>query len=148
MAERSRALSRLLGCEFPLVQAPMAGGTSTPALAAAVSEAGGLGSLACGYLAPEALEREVAEARALTGRPFAVNLFVQHESPPAPDAAALRAALEALAPFHAELGLEPPALPEAPPPSFDRQLDAVLRARPAVFSFTFGLPTPPHMAAL
>src|SRR5881392_2508850 len=62
--------------DHPIVQAPMAGGPSTPALAAAVSEAGGLGFVAAGYLSPEALEQRIAQTRGLTGRPFGVNLFV------------------------------------------------------------------------
>ena len=60
----------------PVVQAPMAGGPSTPALAAAVSGAGGLGCLAAGYRTPDAVREEVRAVRALTGERFAVNVFV------------------------------------------------------------------------
>jgi nitronate monooxygenase len=70
----------------PVVQAPMAGGISTPALAAAVSDAGGLGFLAAGYLEPEAVAAEVAELRALTDRPFGLNLFAPAGSPADPAA--------------------------------------------------------------
>ncbi len=62
--------------EHPVVQAPMAGGPSTPDLAVAVSEAGGLGFLAAGYKTAEAVGREVAQVRSRTGAPFGVNLFV------------------------------------------------------------------------
>ena len=68
-------------CELPIVQAPMAGGTDSPALAAAVSAAGGLGSLGCAYLAPAELEAVAAAVRRLTPRPFALNLFVRPEVP-------------------------------------------------------------------
>jgi nitronate monooxygenase len=61
---------------IPIVGAPMAGGPTTPELAAAVSEAGGLGFLAAGYLSVGALAERIAATRALTDRPFGVNLFV------------------------------------------------------------------------
>ena len=59
----------------PIVGAPLAGGPSTPALAAAVSEAGGLGFLAAGYLTPAAMAEDIAAAPGLTSRPFGVNVF-------------------------------------------------------------------------
>src|SRR3954466_16123911 len=61
--------------ELPIVQAPLAGGASTPALAAAVCEAGGLGFLAAGYKSVDAVAADIAELRALTERPFGVNVF-------------------------------------------------------------------------
>ena len=66
---------------LPIVQAPMAGGASRPPLAAEVSEAGGLGFLAAGYKTPEAMRQEIAEMRALTSRPFGVNLFMPQPLP-------------------------------------------------------------------
>jgi nitronate monooxygenase len=71
------ALSAL---EHPIVQAPLSGGPSTPALAAAVCEAGGLGFVAAGYKAVDAVARDISEVRSRTDRPFGVNLF----APPAP----------------------------------------------------------------
>src|SRR2546423_9532586 len=68
--------------EIPIVQAPLAGGPSTPALAATVADAGGLGFLAAGYRTPGDVRREIAELRRLTGRPFGLNLF----APPGPPA--------------------------------------------------------------
>jgi nitronate monooxygenase len=73
--------------EHPIVQAPMGGGPSTPALAAAVSNAGGLGFLAAGYLTIDAVRRDVEAVRGLTGRPFGVNLFAPPQ--PVPDPAAV-----------------------------------------------------------
>ncbi|MEU3514788.1 nitronate monooxygenase [Streptomyces sp. NPDC006654] len=70
----SSALTDL--CRFPIVQAPMAGGASGPQLAAAVSEAGGLGFLAAGYKTADGMYQEIKQLRGLTGRPFGVNLFV------------------------------------------------------------------------
>jgi nitronate monooxygenase len=126
-----------LGLDHPIVQAPMGGGASTPELVAAVSGAGGLGSLAAGYSAPGAIVDTAAAVRRLTGRPFAINLFAPLPPP------SLRGAddmLAVLAPYHAALGMDPPRLPDQPPPAFAEQAEAVLAARPAVFSFTFGVP--------
>jgi len=80
----------------PIVLAPLAGGPSTPALAAAVSDAGGFGFLAAGYRSPDALGEEVAALRALTDAPFGVNLFVP--GAPAADPAAVRAHVDRLGP--------------------------------------------------
>jgi nitronate monooxygenase len=66
----------------PIVQAPMAGGVSVPRLAAAVSEAGGLGFLAAGYKTADGMYQEIKQLRGLTGRPFGVNLFMPHPEYP------------------------------------------------------------------
>src|SRR5438309_1305673 len=68
-------LLRRLGMENPIIGAPMGGGPTTPELVAAVSNAGGLGSLAAAYLTPEQIAAGIQSVRRLTGRPFAVNLF-------------------------------------------------------------------------
>jgi len=75
-----QVLARRLGIHYPIILAPMAGGPSTPELVAAVSEAGGLGSLGAGYLTPEAIRSAIRDVRARTGRPFAVNLFIPDPS--------------------------------------------------------------------
>lgn len=128
----------LFDIEHPIIQAPMGGGPSTPALVAAVSNAGGLGSLAGAYLKPEQIAETIHETRALTSRPFAVNLFAggyDHSVP-----AGAERMLDLLAEVHRELGLPAPELPVIPANPFQDQLDAVLEAQPAVFSFTFGIP--------
>jgi nitronate monooxygenase len=130
---------------FPIVQAPMAGGPDTPALAAAVSRAGGLGSLGCAYLSAEKIEAVAAEVRAQTDRPFALNLFAPAEE--APDAAAAARVSPFLDEVRGELGLAPPQ-PRPRGDSFAAQLAAVIRVRPAVFSFTFGMPQPDDLAAV
>lgn len=137
-----------LGLSIPLVQAPMAG-TSTPALAAAVCNAGGLGSIAVGTLTPEAAARDIAQVRAATDRPFNVNLFVH--AAPAPDPAGDAAWIAALTPLFAKFGAEPPARLEAIYPTFagNRDMLAVLvDLAPAVVSFHFGLPEAEAIAAL
>lgn len=128
---------RRLGIEHPVIAAPMGGGPSTPELVAAVSGAGGMGSLAGAYLAPEQVADEIRRVRALTDRPFAVNLFAGgyhlESGDPAPMLAVMRE-------VHAELGLPEPSIAPVPPDPFPAQLEVVLRERPAAFSFTFGIP--------
>ena len=123
---------------LPVVGAPMAGGPSTPALAAAVSGAGGLGFLAAGYKAPDAVAAEVDAVRAATTAPFGVNLFVVE--PYEPDAASLDAYRRSLEPEAARLGAE---LGEArwDDDHWQEKVDLVLDSRPDVVSFTFGCPS-------
>ncbi|HEX9107661.1 MAG TPA: nitronate monooxygenase, partial [Longimicrobiales bacterium] len=133
---------------------PMAGGFTPPRLVAAACEGGALGSIAGAYLTPEGIGQAVAEVRALTGRPFAVNLFSSgafSDRGGAGGAGAevdLAPMLELLGRWHARLGLAPPAPIPTPPDAFEAQLEAVLAARPAVFSFTMGTPRSQAMAAL
>lgn len=130
-------LLRRLGVEHPIIQAPMAGGPSTPTLVAAVSSAGALGSFAGGYLPPDAIRGAVREIRRLTERPFALNLFVPEPAARQVDAEEIARANEALRPFREELGLPPPpSLPS--PPRFPDQLAVAMEEKVPVFSFTFG----------
>lgn len=140
-----RALCELLGVEHPILQAPMAG-VATPALVAAVAEAGALGSLGGGYLAPDALRRAIREVRERTARPFGVNLFAA-APPPRPPDEAIAGAAAAVAPLRAHLGLGPPPPPPEPVP-FAAQLAVVLDEAVPVFSFTFGALGPEDVAAL
>lgn len=124
-------------------------GTSTPALAAAVSNAGGLGSLGLGSVdAPKALATIEAIDR-LTNRAFNVNLFCHQ--PPRSDPARDRRWIETLRPEFEKFGVEPPAALREIYQSFvnDRaMLEMLLRTRPKVVSFHFGLPTPAAIKAL
>ena len=141
----STGLTRLLGIQHPIIQAGMAGGATTPRLVAAVSEAGGLGTLGAAYMAPEAIHEAIREVRALTDGPFAVNLFV-----PEPFDASLYDPGEVNAPlavYREELGIEAPeGLSYVQP--FEDQLAVVLEERVPVFSFTFGVPEEEHLSAL
>ena len=135
---------RRLGIACPIIQGPMGGGPSTPELVAAVSNAGGLGSLGAAYLTPDQISDAVRRIKALTDRPFNVNLFAgAWQTANAVDPAAM---LALLAEAHAALGLPAPTVPAVPPDPFDAQLEAVLAARPAIFSFTFGIPGKDAMA--
>jgi nitronate monooxygenase len=127
-----------LGIQYPIIQAPMAGGFTTPQLVAAVSNSGGLGSLGAAYLTPEQIRESVREIRALTDKPFNVNLFCGgYDANPRADSAPMMALL---AEIHKELEIAAPVLPVVPPDPFPQQVVAVLEAHPAVFSFTFGMP--------
>jgi nitronate monooxygenase len=137
---------RELGIEHPIIQAPMAGGPSTPELVAAVSNAGALGSLGSAYSTPEQITSDIKKVRALTEKPFNVNLFAGGYAPESEVDAAPMLAL--LAEIHEALHLPPPALPAWPRNPFAEQLQAVLEARPAVFSFTLGIPEPQAIARL
>ena len=139
-------LLKKLGIEHPIIQGPFGGGPSTPELTAAVSNAGGLGSLGAAYQTPDQITETIRRIRALTDRPFQVNLFaggwqtdVQFD--PAP-------MLEVLSEIHATLGLPAPQAPQPSPDPFLAQLEAVLDARPPVFSFTFGIPDRDAMSRL
>ena len=123
--------------DLPVIQAPMAGGPSTPQLAAAVSSAGGLGFLAAGYKSAEAMRKEIDTVRSLTTQPFGVNLFVPQPSVISPEA--LQKYADSLAPdaerFGARLGE-----PKHDDDDWDRKLEALLELAPAVVSFTFDVP--------
>lgn len=122
---------------MPVVGAPLAGGPSTAELAAAVSGAGGLGFLAAGYRTAEELERELGRVRALTSRPFGVNLF--YPARDEVDDAAVAAYAERLRAEGERYGVEP-GEPRWSDDDWDAKLELVAREPPAVVSFTFGCP--------
>lgn len=142
MAAKSE-LERRLALEVPIVQGPFGGGFSTPRLAAAVSGAGGLGSFGAHQLSPSAILDSAASIRALTARPFALNLWVSNRDfEGGLPRAGVERMMERLAPYARELGIEPAAPIEQTIHRFEDQAQAVLEARPAVFSFVFGVPRP------
>lgn len=130
-------LAARLGLQGPLIQAPMAGGATTPELVAAVSNAGALGSLGGAYLNPAELEKIIRQIKALTDRPFAVNLFAPSPEP-ALNEAQVQTALVATKSYRQELGIPDPAVRPPFCQNFEKQFSVVLTERPAVFSFTFG----------
>ena len=123
----------------------MAGGPSTPALAIAVCEAGGLGFLAAGYRSAAELAGEIETVRAGTGEPFGVNLFMPPGGPADPRAVAEYA--ERLAPLAAEAGVEL-GEPRHDDDEFEPKLELLAAAPPAVVSFTFGCPRPAEIERL
>ncbi len=126
--------SEKLGLRLPLIQAPMAGGPSSTELVAACSAAGALGSFGFAYTPPQEMKKQAAAARAKTDRPFGINLFVSPQPGPI-DAVHQSAALAALAPWYAEMGVPAPE-PAQPPyvPDLEAQLVAVEEIKPRVFT--------------
>lgn len=135
--------TRRLGVRLPIVQGPFGGGLSSVDLTAAVSEAGGLGSFGAHHLEAEEIHSLANAIRAKTDRPFALNLWIPHEhsdDPPVDDArfAQYVALLE---PYYNELEVALPTRPARFSPRYEEQVEAIVAARPAVFSFVFGIPS-------
>ncbi len=133
-------LQAVLGIELPIIQAPMAG-VQGSALAVAVSNAGGLGSLPCAMLSPDAMRTELAAIKAQTAKPFNVNFFCHV----LPSASVEREAVwrASLSPYYKEFGIDPDNIPVGPgrAPFSSEAADVLREFRPAVVSFHFGLPS-------
>jgi len=149
MTEGLRRFLDLVPVRHPIIQAPMAG-VSSPAMAAAVSEAGGLGSIAVGAMSAENAARLIGELKHRTTRPINVNLFCHApavEEPERDDAWR-----ERLRPEFERFGASPPARLHPVYPSFveddGRMLDVLVSTLPRVVSFHFGLPRPHQIRVL
>jgi nitronate monooxygenase len=139
---------RKLGIKLPIIQAPMAG-VSTPEMAAAVSNAGGLGSLGVGSVDADATRQMIAAVRARTERPFQVNVFCH--KPAVADAVREAAWLARLGPDFARYGAKPPTRLTEIYQSFltdDAKLAVLLAERPPIVSFHFGVPARDRIEAL
>src|ERR671937_776966 len=145
-------LCDLLGIEYPLLQAPMQG-VVTPALVAAVSQAGGLGIIPGIGLPPEELRRQIRQVRELTDRPFGANLLLLTELRPPVDATRIpeetvRAVQSTLNRFRERLGIPSTFERPASTPDFsDGALEVILEERVPVFSIGLGKPTPEYGGA-
>jgi nitronate monooxygenase len=137
-------LTERLRLRHPVIQAPLAGGGDTPALVAAVAEAGAFGFIGGAYLTPPQILDAARAVKARTQRPFGVNLFAPVRGPEPPKD--FGPALKRLAPYYAELGLAPPEIPAPKADAFPEQLAAALESGASVFSFTFGV-LPAHTIA-
>ncbi|KPV44531.1 nitronate monooxygenase [Alicyclobacillus ferrooxydans] len=136
---KQSALTKKLGIDVPIIQAPMAGGPTTPQLVAAVSSAGGLGSLGAGYMSANGLQRAIRDIRELTDRPFAVNLFIptdfNYDEPVAHDMASFLDTISESPSLKESMTLPNPAAMQK---QFEDQLEVVIQEQVPVFSFTFG----------
>lgn len=132
-------IAELLGIELPIIQAPMAGAQAS-AMAVAVSNAGGLGSIGCATLGIDAMRKELAAIKAQTGKPYNVNFFCH--TPPVPDAGRESAWRAALSPYYRKYGIDPQSIPAGPgrAPFTAEAADLLEEIKPAVVSFHFGLP--------
>ncbi|CAH0267112.1 Nitronate monooxygenase [Pseudomonas sp. Bi70] len=138
----------VLGIDLPIIQAPMAG-TATPALAAAVSNAGGLGSISIAAVQAEAGRQMIRETRAATRKPFNINVFCHRLS--VADAEKQQAWLAHLQPYFAEFGAAAPEAIRDIYCSFQEdegQLQVLLEERPPIVSFHLGLPPQERIDAL
>lgn len=131
--------TKLVKIQYPIVQAGMAGGITTPELVASVSNAGGLGTIGAGYMNPDQLRSAIRTVKQLTGRPFGVNLFAPQELTVSEDDIELMN--QHLDHVRATLGIEQRPRIEKYAESFDDQIQVVLDEYVPVFSFTFGIPS-------
>jgi nitronate monooxygenase len=140
-------LETLLGIDLPIIQAPMAG-VQGSALAVAVANAGGLGSLPCASLGIEQMRGQLAALKERTTRPFNVNFFCH--LPPVPDPAREAAWRRTLEPYYQELGVDPADTTPPPPraPFGPDAADLLAEFAPPVVSFHFGLPAPALLGAV
>ena len=133
-------LTRRLGLAHPIIQAPLAGGGDTPALVAAVAEAGAFGFIGASYLTSDKISESARAVRARTARPFGINLFAPvRPSEPLPNPGP---ALDCLARYYAELGLPSPIAPTLPVDGFREQFATALESGASAFSFTLGVMPP------
>lgn len=133
-------LRQLLGTELPIIQAPMAG-VQGSALAVAVSNAGGLGSLPCAILGLDALREELAAIKAQTDKPFNVNFFCHASPTPSEERETVWRA--ALAPYYKDYAVDQGTIPAGPggAPFSSEAADVLEEFKPPVVSFHFGLPS-------
>ncbi len=141
MNDRALKFLKSIGIKHPVIQAPMAG-VDTPELAIAVSKAGGLGSLACALLSPDAIQQACTEIRKETAQPFNLNFFCHRQNTASADQQSRWK--QRLAPYYKEFGIDvdaaPPSAKRAP---FDDQFCQIVEdVKPHVVSFHFGLPEP------
>ncbi|WP_050466414.1 NAD(P)H-dependent flavin oxidoreductase [Herbaspirillum chlorophenolicum] len=138
------SLQTLFGIEHPLIQAPMAG-VQLHGLAAAVSNAGALGSLPGAMLAPAALAEELGKLRVATDKPYNVNFFAHTN--PKPDAVREDRWHRALSPYYEEFGVDTSSITAGPgrQPFSPAVADLLEEFKPKVVSFHFGLPAPELM---
>lgn len=131
-------LLKHLGVELPIIQAPMAGGITTAELVAAVSNAGGIGSLGAAYLSPGEMREAIAKIRKLTNKPFAVNLFVPGTSTATQDQIGHARDVVERCCSELKISIDTVSAPFAP--NFDDQMQVIIDEKVQIFSFTFGIP--------
>lgn len=134
------SVTQLLNIKYPIIQAPMAGGVTTPELVAAVSNAGGLGMLGAGYLSPEQMQKSIQKIRQITKNPFGVNLFIPERSDVTQEE--IDKTNEWLRPFREELNITAtPEVKNSDASLFEKQLEIMVEEQVPICSFTFGLPS-------
>jgi nitronate monooxygenase len=137
-------ITQLLGIRYPIIQGPMGGGFSTPELLAAVSNAGGLGSLGAYMLTPEQLLEAGKAIKAQTDKPYNINLWVSDVDADLVNYSekSLEKVKALFKPYFDSLSIPLPELNPDIPSKFDKQVAVLFEIRPPVFSFIFGIPSP------
>lgn len=136
-------LTEILQIDYPIIQAPMAGGVTTPELVAAVSNSGGLGSIGAGYMTPEQIRVHIKKVKELTSKPFAINLFVPSKFEVTKSE--MESASQNLQSIRTELNViqddvEVPIY-ENMVKTFNEQIKLIIEEKVPVCSFTFGVPS-------
>lgn len=144
----AKDLTALIGIERPLVQGPFGGGLSSARLTAEISNRGGLGSFGVEHLTADGIEKAARDIRALTDKPFNLNLWVNVYDPGGLeiDEAEFERLWTLFEPSYRELGVDKPDRPRRFHEAFEDQIDALIAAEPRVFSFVFGIPPPAVLA--
>ncbi|MEI3606399.1 nitronate monooxygenase [Pseudogracilibacillus sp. SE30717A] len=133
-------VTQLLNIKYPIIQAGMAGGVTTPELVAAVSNSGALGNLGAGYMSPEQMQETIKKIKQVTDKPFGVNLFIPENAEVSEEE--VIKANEWLQPFREELNLSEQSEVKKPNALFfEEQINILLEEKVKVCSFTFGLPS-------
>lgn len=133
-------LTKLLNIKYPILQGPFGGGLSSAELVAAVSNNGGLGGYGAYQLEPEQIQNVIQEIRALTDRPFNINLWVNDVDEKENYDDQFVKVVEFFRPYFDELSIPLPQKPVPADTKFEKQADILLSCKPAVFSFVFGVP--------
>jgi nitronate monooxygenase len=144
-------LTKLLNIEYPIIQAPMAGGITTSKLVAAVSNAGGLGMIGAGYMTQMQIREQIREIKQLTSNPFGINLFVPNEFQVTENE--ITSAQQKLNQIRKQLNLQPKESMEIPTVTnvlnnFTEQIQVVIEEKVPICSFTFGIPSKQVIAEL
>ncbi len=130
------SLTKLLNIRIPLIQAPMAGGISSPALVSAASNAGGLGSLGAAYLSPSQLRKDIQAVKQHTSYPFAVNLFIPQKHQATPEQ--IQTMIKLIQNIFPDSPIPTDAIKAPYIPNFEEQFKVILEEKVPLFTFTFG----------
>jgi nitronate monooxygenase len=136
-------VTRRLSIQYPIIQGPFGGGLSSIALVKAVSDAGGLGSFGAHHLSAQQILELGKDLHKQTAKPFALNLWVSNQDAKGHSLTVeeFQQALEIFSPYYRALNLPLPTMPERFGYTFEEQIEAVLKVRPAAFSFVYGIPS-------
>ncbi|MFB7140666.1 NAD(P)H-dependent flavin oxidoreductase [Gottfriedia sp. NPDC056225] len=137
-------VTELLNIEYPIIQAPMAGGITTSKLVAEVSNCGGLGTIGAGYMTPSQIREQIREIKKLTSKQFGINLFVPNDFKI--DENEIEASNHLLLPINEELNLKQDERIQLPSfnrltETFHEQIKVIIEEKVPICSFTFGLPS-------